>query len=680
MKKGLSVLLCLMMVFLATGCSPSQEVAKGIMVPGTYTGSGQGFYLGEDVQVSVTVDENSILDIEVSRDNGESPTILQSVIDKMVPRIIEHQSVYVDTITGATASSGAVRHAVIDALTKALEAGGSDASAISAFQKEIDKVTDVTETINTGVLVVGMGGSGTAAAMRAAEIMHEADPDNVQVLAIDKAGKYGGTSSHTTEMFAVNPPKFQQEHNKGKDYMDKAGMRQAWLEYTEGDAKMDIVDLLLDNSGRALDWLIYEHDFKFATPMRGFTEEDIYECKYQYLPNDIAYNKDSIGKYFDGIYEDFIALGGEYMLETEAYELIYDDATNTVKGVKARSYDGTEYEIYADAVILATGGFAGSGEMTTKYLSNEYYPLKGEWKMYGMKQNDGKIIEDAIEKGAGTYNIGMCPIVHMAGTPTFLTQFEKHEVPGETGFFTGRPAVWSPADIPLNMVVAGDSLAVDTEGKRFAAETNLMMLDPWKAGPYYYSIWSNDQVQRIKEEGFTKEWIGLPVGLEFLGYQYPIPRNTPLPEIDEVLQAGIDADFVFKADTLTELAELINADPTTLEQTVAAYNGYCDAGNDPEFGKPADYLEKLGEGPYYAIVGAPYCYSTCGGLDIDINFNVLQVDGKTPVNGLYAIGTDSIGVLFTEKKPYVTYGGAAQGWAYTSGYLCGEIVAKSVIE
>jgi len=62
------------------------------------------------------------------------------------------------------------------------------------------------------------------------------------------------------------------------------------------------------------------------------------------------------------------------MLETEAYDLIYDETTNTVKGVKARGYDGTEYEIYADAVILATGGFAGSGEMMTKYLSDEYYP------------------------------------------------------------------------------------------------------------------------------------------------------------------------------------------------------------------------------------------------------------------------------------------------------------------
>ena len=116
-----------------------------------------------------------------------------------------------------------------------------------------------------------------------------------------------------------------------------------------------------------------------------------------------------------------------------------------------------------------------------------------------------------------------------------------------------------------------------------------------------------------------------------------------------------------------------------LEETVATYNGYCDAGKDPEFGKPAEYLEKIGSGPYYAVTGAPYCYSTCGGLDIDTNFNVLLADGKTPIKNLYAVGTDSIGVLFTEKKPYVTFGGAAQGWAYTSGYLCGEIAANRVL-
>jgi fumarate reductase flavoprotein subunit len=38
-----------------------------------------------------------------------------------------------------------------------------------------------------------------------------------------------------------------------------------------------------------------------------------------------------------------------------------------------------------------------------------------------------------------------------------------------------------------------------------------------------------------------------------------------------------------------------------------------------------------------------------------------------------------LGVFFTEKKPYVTYGGVAQGWAYTSGYLGGKIAAENAL-
>ena len=39
-----------------------------------------------------------------------------------------------------------------------------------------------------------------------------------------------------------------------------------------------------------------------------------------------------------------------------------------------------------------------------------------------------------------------------------------------------------------------------------------------------------------------------------------------------------------------------------------------------------------------------------------------------------------MGVLFSETKAYVTYGGAAQGWAYTSGRLVGGIVAEALKE
>ena len=96
---------------------------------------------------------------------------------------------------------------------------------------------------------------------------------------------------------------------------------------------------------------------------------------------------------------------------------------------------------------------------------------------------------------------------------------------------------------------------------------------------------------------------------------------------------------------------------------------------DEEFGKDASLLDAIGEGPYYAIKMASYSYNTVAGLDINEQFQVLDTDGE-PISGLFAVGSDSAGVLFTEKKPYVTFGGANNGWALTSAYVGGEIIAN----
>ncbi|MCI5928462.1 MAG: FAD-binding protein [Pseudoflavonifractor capillosus] len=510
-----------------------------------------------------------------------------------------------------------------------------------------------------------MGGSGTTAALAAAE-------EGLQVLAIDKAGKYGGTSSITTEALFVNPPKFQAEHNNGEDYTDADVMYDAWVAYGEGDAKEDIVHRMIYESGEVLDWLVYDHGVGFAEPMTGFTESDVYVTKYQWLPNDIMYNKAEIGAYFDGMWSDFEALGGTYMLETEGYELIYDEATNTVTGAKARNLaDGTEYTINADAVILATGGYAGSPEMEQELLRNDYYPLNGVWKHLGSTQNDGKMLQAAMDIGAGTYNISMPPEVHNSGTETWLTtQFEAHYIDGQLGKVTGRPAFWTEGDLPANLGWSADSLAVDANGERFTSETGVSFLDPWIAGPNYYSIWSQEQLDKIAAEGFDTDRSG--PSAEFLSSGTPIPIGTPVPNVADVMAAAEEAGIVVKADTIEELAEKLGMDPAVLSATVETYNGYCETGVDEQFGKPAEFLDKVGEGPYYCVIMASYCYGSCGGLDINSDMQVLAEDGETVINGLYAVGTDSMGVLFTEKKPYVTYGGANNGWGMVSGYLCGK--------
>ena len=174
---------------------------------------------------------------------------------------------------------------------------------------------------------------------------------------------------------AVNAPRYKEEFNNGEDYMDGDALLAAWTEYTEGDAKTDIIKKFLDNSGDTIDWLYYDHGFLFNNPLTGFGPEDVYRCKYQYVSKfNVEEGRDygeeidggqntQTDKYFARLMEDYTELGGTYMLETEATEILYDKEANKVTGVKAVGHDGTEYTIYAGAVIMATGGFAGNGEM-----------------------------------------------------------------------------------------------------------------------------------------------------------------------------------------------------------------------------------------------------------------------------------------------------------------------------
>ena len=658
-------------------CGLTAAEASAVMKPGTYRGEAIGYYSAYPVQLDVEVSETEILSITVA-DSVETIGVGEAAFTYLFPEIVENQSIAVDTVGGATITSNAVLLAVRNALTDALTAGGSSASALSAFQTAPAKST-ATETIQTGVLVVGMGGAGTLSALRAAETMYEADPASVDVLAIDKAGFYGGTSVLTQDMMVINPEKIQQERNNGEDYVDADAIRAAWLEYCQGDAKEEIVDLMLDNSGEMLDYLVYEHGLQVTDPGTGFTARDIYRVKFQYMPSPAtaATRRVSNRAFYDKMIEAYTDLGGEYMLRTNAYDLIYDEASNTVLGVMATGADGTTYEILADAVILATGGFAGNGEMETQYLSNEYYPLKGQWMQVGMTQNTGEMLQAAIDIGAGTYNIGMAPIVHMAGTVSYLTQFEHHVNEDAIGNFTDRPQVWTEGDLPVYLGVAPNSLAVGADGRRFANETGIAMLDPWKAGPRFYSIYSEDALKDVQVNGL--KYTNDTVVCTNMGTRGYIPTGIPMDNLFEVFDAAEAAGIVVKADTLAQLAEKLGMDPAALEQTVADYNAACAAGVDEAFGKPAEYLDAIGEGPYYAIVMAPYCYSTCGGLDVDANLNVLKADGVTPINHLYATGTDCLGCLNTEKDAYVTYGGQAQGWAYTSGYLAGKGAAEAVL-
>ena len=650
------------------------------MAPGVYTAQAYGFQQISPITVTVKVDETNIRDVSFDG-NLDSVGMIRSVNRYLIPRILENQSVGVDAITGATATSNAVLMAARDCIEQALNAGGSNQAAIQAFLTPETKV-EAQETVDVDVVVVGMGAAGISAATAAAEAQKAAGQP-VSVLAIDKDGRYGGTGAFTGEPMSVNPTRYKEQYNNGEDYMDRDALLAAWTEYVEGDAKMNIVEKFLDNSGDTMDWLYYDHGFLLNNPTSGFGA-NTYRCKQQYVSiataeagrdygMDISYGQNTmVDQYYERFMSDYVKLGGQYMLETEGYELIYDEANNRVTGVKARRHDGTEYTIHAKSVILCTGGFAGNAGLEKEYLSkNPYYKHFGDeqWTMIGMHENDGKMFKAALEIGAGTYNVSIVPMIHFATSNIVIhdypvNTFEKDDPNYSRVLWYGWEQTWSLNQIPDALVLCSDIPWVNVDGERFEAEGSLFGW--WQAGPSYWAVWSQDQIDGLAKNGFSSNLSTLAAGNQGI-----MPGNMPIPEVYDVLNKLVEQSYVVKADSYEELAEKMGVDVAAFTQTMADYDRYCKNGVDEQFGKDAAKLVAAGNGPFYALKGYSAAFATNGGLDINENFEVLKADGETPINGLWACGCDASGVLYSEKKPYVTYGGAAIGFAYTSGRLSG---------
>lgn len=160
----------------------------------------------------------------------------------------------------------------------------------------------------------------------------------------------------------------------------------------------------------------------------------------------------------------------------------------------------------------------------------------------------------------------------------------------------------------------------------------------------------------------------------------PLPRNGgvtgtvaswgyPVPEIDE-------ATYVYQADTLLELGELVGINAEQLVRTVEEYNEHAAQGCDPLFhrgevgtaGMPAFELKTIEQPPFYAVAMVAGCCGTIGGPRLNQNAQVMHATGE-PIQGLYAMG-NCAGV----GGPGPSYGG--EGGTLGPAFVFGVIAAN----
>ena len=334
MKRSLALVLALIMLLSLSGLT---VFADG---PVTETGVGQG--IDGDVVVQVTADAEKIYSIEILQQN-ETPGIGSVAAEKLPGAIVDANSLLVDGISGATVTSTAIKTAVREALTKA----GFDPAVFEVEKKAAAPVEKTPVTLDCDVVIVGAGGAGLTAAVRATQ-------QGVKVLVLEKMPMVGGNSLKASGGMNCADTKFQAAQG-----ITDSGVQEFIDDTMNGGHQLNdlsLVTTLAENSAEAVEWLE-----SIGAPLPKVAATGGTTHKYLHSPEDGS----PVGSYLVAKLSKVVEDNGiEVMLNTKATEILMDNGAAV--GVMAED-DAHVYTVNAKAVILATGGFGSNFELMCSF-------------------------------------------------------------------------------------------------------------------------------------------------------------------------------------------------------------------------------------------------------------------------------------------------------------------------
>lgn len=181
-----------------------------------------------------------------------------------------------------------------------------------------------------------------------------------------------------------------------------------------------------------------------------------------------------------------------------------------------------------------------------------------------------------------------------------------------------------------------------------------------KNGRRFYMDWDGHKSLDLADDALTdgmteEEKLALHVGSRHGVMQFGGEWcHLPMPSIgwfifdNDNLANAIDYDtigtqdpvgdgWLYRADTLEELAEKCDVPADELTATVAQWNEFCDNGRDLAFYRPSDTLTPIRTAPFYAQRCNPAMLNTDGGPKRNAKGQILDCDGN-PIEGLYSAG------------------------------------------
>ena len=493
---------------------------------------------------------------------------------------------------------------------------GHSREGLPSFLAAPEPITDIADTKDFDVVIVGAGASGVPAAITAREA-------GATVALIQKEATAISQGNTATGILL--------------DTSDEAGVEAVvsrLLKDHQYRGKREQVELWAKNSGEAIKWVLDLATAEGAqvsdTTMKWTAAiKEVNGYPMDYLSIDFGPKPYNTGNGMQVLADYAAAQGVEIFYNTEAKQLVGDAAG--VTGVIAEGPDGTVQFNASKGVILATGDYQNDDDMMAYYLPD----LANLGRKQMNKTGDGHKM--AVWAGGAIEDITHTKMLHD---------------------FDGGPG--SMADMPF--------LAVKQDGTRFCDETLGMSL----MNNFLRSEADQGDYNQIFDSNYmtaAAEWPGKLFDPEAI--------KVYMPE-EDVEKVGVFEDQIgtFKADTLEELATKLGiTDTAAFVKSVERYNECVAAGKDLDFGKEGKWLTAIDTPPFYGIHRHVRVSAVVSGVNVGPNMEVLAAETGEPIPGLFAIG-NTAGNFYGGVDYSMYMPGLSLGRAHTQGYVTGTYVAN----
>ena len=708
MKKFSSLALSLLMAVslgactnTSTGGTTTTSSGDLSFTAGTYTGTATGY--NGPVLLDVTFSDSAITDIQINT-STETQYVGTPAFDILFADITSANGTGVDSVSGATYTSAAIKSAVNDAAEQA------SATNMDTFKANTINVTpgdDVTGTWD--VVVVGAGGAGMAAAAQAAQ-------DGNTVLVLEQNAEIGGNTIVSGGAFQgtmdylvwdASDPDATTGDYEGTTY-DKVMMNPGaiqtlrtiatWSEdefdgtiddahpFTAGDIESlstrgvhsEYLSTLQTLKSQINDYLAWA-DAKMAagTPETEITlfstpELHIFQTYYGGLRPNAEHTKWVYGNY--DLVSQVITEAPEVKTWLEEQGATFDNEHQaTLIGCLwqrenapiGSTIDGTTYDGKWGAYFMAPRNTMLTANEANQILTRTTVSelvTDDTGRVVGVRgtQYDGTVVDVTATKGVILATGGYGANIDMVlSTNDYWSSDDLLDTIGTTN----RNSLQGSGITMAETVGAGTTGMewtqlmplgwLDTGNLAFGSGDNVIFINPTTGLRYVDETSERDVLsQTAFDNGITM------LGKNGTYVEISNGGTDAYGDTGQVDQSQDVENKVYYRD-LAGAAELLGIDEATLEQTITDYDNYVMGVTDSIDPTKASYTATIGDceqnedGTYnvdtYAIGAlkirymAPSTHHTMGGLTVDTDRHVLDTDGNI-IPGLYAAGEVTGGI------------------------------------